>query len=327
VFSLRIEGVAMLVIQKLTKHFERETGFFSGGRKETVRAVDGVSFSLKRGETLGLVGESGSGKTTLGRLIIRLIEPTAGKILFEGRDITAYSRNEMREIRRHMQIIFQDPYSSLNPRLSIRAILEEPLEIFGIKSKERMETIERLLQWVGMDQECLRRFPHEFSGGQRQRIGIARALSLNPGLVVADEPVSALDVSIQAQVVNLLLDLQKKLNLSYLFISHDISVVRHMSHRIAVMYLGGIVEIGESSRICDFPLHPYTRALLAAVPDISDEGARGAPGLAGDIPNPVNPPTGCAFHPRCPEAQDICSREMPSLRDQDDGHAVSCHMV
>jgi oligopeptide/dipeptide ABC transporter ATP-binding protein len=317
----------MLVIEELTKYFERRSGFLSGGVRETIKAVEKVSFSLARGETLGLVGESGSGKTTLGRLIMRLIEPTAGKILFEEKDLTRCSRGEMRDMRRNMQIIFQDPYSSLNPRLSIRAILEEPLEIFGVKREERKEKVEELLEWVGMDPECLKRFPHEFSGGQRQRIGIARALSLNPRLIVADEPVSALDVSIQAQIVNLLLDLQKKLDLSYIFISHDISVVRYMSHRIAVMYLGGIVEIGESAKVCDSPLHPYTKALIAAVPDIADTAATESPRLAGDIPNPVTPPPGCTFHPRCPQAGAICSREKPSLVAKDDGQAASCHFV
>jgi peptide/nickel transport system ATP-binding protein len=292
-----------------------------------VRAVDGVDFAVGPGETLGLVGESGCGKTTTGRAVARLIEPTAGEIRFEGQDIAALKRGALAPVRRNLQIIFQDPYSSLNPRHTVGRIVAMPLEVNGIEPPGGIKRrVQELLERVGLNPEHYNRYPHEFSGGQRQRIGIARALALEPRFIVADEPVSALDVSIQAQIINLLRQLQRDLGLSYLFIAHDLAVVRHFSHRVAVMYLGKIVELGDREAIFESPAHPYTVALLSAVPDVS---AFGTPSkrirLEGDVPTPVAPPSGCRFRTRCWKAQEICAREEPPLSSKPGGQLAACH--
>ncbi len=310
----------LLQAENLTKHFRTRSGL--------VRAVDGVSFDLREGETLALVGESGCGKSTTARLVLRLIEPTAGTVQFEGRDITAIPGAELRRLRRRMQIVFQDPFASLNPRMTVGATLDEPLRLhrYG-NAARRKDRVTELLGLVGLSQEHAARYPHEFSGGQRQRVGIARALALEPALVVCDEPVSALDVSVQAQVVNLLGDLQARLGLSYLFIAHDLAVVKHVATRVAVMYLGRIVETAARDELFARPLHPYTRALLAAIPrpDPAQKLARQVPG--GDVPSPLDPPPGCHFHTRCPFAADRCRTEVPTLRQVAPAHLTACHFA
>jgi oligopeptide transport system ATP-binding protein len=313
--------------EKLTKFFTVRKGIFGRGR--FVRAVDDVSFYLRNGETLGLVGESGCGKSTLGRTVLRLIEPTYGRIFFESKEITGLSQRELRPLRRRMQIVFQDPYSSLNPRMTVRAIVGEALSIHKLVSSRSEEEakVEALLRRVGLRAEAMNRYPHEFSGGQRQRIGIARALAVEPRFIVCDEPISALDVSIQAQIVNLLLDLQEEYRLSYLFISHDLKVVEYVSHRVAVMYLGKIVELAPSASLYEKRHHPYTRALLSAIPVPDPQRRRLRVLLEGDVPSPIDPPSGCAFHPRCPRAEPgKCDVETPPLRELEPGtrHRVAC---
>jgi oligopeptide/dipeptide ABC transporter ATP-binding protein len=294
---------------------------------QAVRAVDGVDLNVSHSATLGLVGESGCGKSTLGRLILALEKPTSGRVFVEGTDVNALSRTKLKELRARMQIIFQDPYSSLNPRRTIQSALEEPLVIHGMGTrKERKARVFHLMEEVGLRPEYATRYPHEFSGGQRQRIGIARALALNPSLIVADEPVSALDVSIRSQVINLLEDLQEKYGLTYIFISHDLSVVEHISDRVAVMYLGKIFEIGPKEEIFDHPVHPYTEALLSAVPTLDPATRRKRIVLEGDVPSPISPPSGCRFHPRCRYRIDVCSREEPGLKDVGHGHEAACHV-
>ena len=316
------EAAELVGVRGLVKHFPVE------GSDDVVRAVDGVTFEILQGETLGLVGESGCGKSTVGRCILRLIEPSAGEVKFEGRDVRAMGGRELRELRREMQIIFQDPYASLNPRMRVRDIIGEPLLIHGMKEKEeRRARVGELLRRVGLDPDYMNRYPHEFSGGQRQRIGIARALALNPKLIVADEPVSALDVSVQAQVVNLLQDLQAEFGLTYLFISHGLAIVEHISTRVAVMYLGRIVEVASAAELYGEPLHPYTQALLSAIP-IPDPGRkRERIILTGDVPTPINPPSGCRFRTRCPAAIPECAQIDPDLREISPNHTAACIRV
>ncbi len=317
---------SLLEIKQLKKHFPIRGGVFSKTIGH-VYAVDGISFTLYKGETLGLVGESGCGKSTTGRTILRLIEPTAGEIKFEGQDITELEKGDMRALRREMQIIFQDPYASLNPRMTVGSIVGEPLEIHKIaKGAKKNERVVSLLEKVGLRPEDTRKYPHEFSGGQRQRIGIARALALNPKLIVCDEPVSALDVSIQAQVINLLEDLQEEFGLSYLFIAHNLNVVEHISNRVAVMYLGKIVEVASDIELYSNPQHPYTEALLSAVPVPDPTAKKKRVILQGDVPSPINPPSGCHFHTRCPVKEKICEEVEPEFKELDGGHWVACHL-
>ncbi len=320
----------LLEVRDLVKHFPVGGGFFKRA-EGTVRAVDGVSFSLRRGETLGLVGESGCGKTTTGRCILQLERPTRGQIIFEGTDLATHSEKQLRELRRHMQVIFQDPYSSLNPRMTIGQILAEPLKVHRLVSGKaaREKRIHELLTQVGLLPQHAQRYPHQLSGGQRQRVGIARALAMEPSLIICDEPVSALDVSIQAQIINLLEELQSRLGLTYLFIAHDLSVVRHISDRVVVMYLGKVVEVADRQTLYEAPVHPYTRALLSAVPipDPKIEATRERTVLRGEIPSPLTPPSGCVFHTRCPRAEARCSAEIPRLREIDPGHWGACHLV
>ncbi len=317
---------SLLKVKNLVKHFPVKGGVFSK-TVDKVHAVDGVSFEIASGETLGMVGESGCGKSTTGRCVLRLIAPTSGQIWFDGKDVTDVSTVQLRGLARDMQIIFQDPYASLNPRMTVGAIVGEALIIHKLaaSAQERDDRVVELLETVGLHPDHLRRYPHEFSGGQRQRIGIARALAVKPRLIICDEPVSALDVSIQAQVINLLEDLQEKMGLTYLFIAHDLSVVEHISQRVAVMYLGRIVEIAPSRDLYTTPRHPYTEALLSAVPIPDPTVKRKRVVLEGDVPNPINPPAGCHFHPRCPRAQERCKIEAPVLREMAPGCQAACH--
>ncbi len=321
-------GDVLLEVRDLKMYFPVTSGIIFQRKVADVKAVDGVTFSIRKGETLGLVGESGCGKTTTGRAILQLYKPTEGNIIFEGKDLTQLSGSEMRAMRRKIQVIFQDPYGSLNPRMTCGDIVGEPLTVHKLTSNkgEYRDRVSELLEVVGLNPYMADRYPHEFSGGQRQRIGIARALAVNPSFIVCDEPVSALDVSIQAQVINLLEDLQERFDLTYLFIAHDLSVVRHISDRVAVMYLGHIVELADRFELYENPLHPYTKALLSAVPipDPAIEATRERIILTGDVPSPVNPPPGCVFHTRCPVAIDDCQIEMPRLREVSPEHWVAC---
>jgi oligopeptide transport system ATP-binding protein len=318
--------MSLLEIRDLKKHFPVGQALFSRN-KDVLKAVDGVTLSVEEGETLGLVGESGCGKSTLGRAILRLIEPTSGEVSFEGKNLLAMSQRELRDMRRQMQIIFQDPYASLNPRMRVGDIVGEGLEIHKIaKGKAKRDRVIELLRQVGLREDHYGRYPHEFSGGQRQRIGIARALGVGPKFIVCDEPVSSLDVSIQAQIINLLQELQEKMHLTYLFISHDLRVVEHISHRVAIMYLGKVVEIAQSDTIYQDAKHPYTRALLSSVPIPDMDGKKERVLLQGDVPSPVNPPSGCAFHPRCAYRAPICDQMEPPLDFDADFHGVACHV-
>ncbi|MER3420115.1 MAG: peptide ABC transporter substrate-binding protein [Chloroflexota bacterium] len=323
-------GEILVDVQDLKMYFPVTAGLIFQRKVADVKAVDGVTFQIKRGETLGLVGESGCGKSTTGRAILQLYRPTAGRVLFDGVDLTKLKGGDLRRFRRRMQMIFQDPYASLNPRMSVGSIIAEPLAIHNLaKGKARKERVQELLSVVGLNPYYANRYPHEFSGGQRQRIGIARALAVEPDFIVCDEPVSALDVSIQAQIINLLEDLQDRFGLTYLFIAHDLSVVRHISDRVAVMYLGHIVELADRNELYEHPLHPYTKALLSAVPipDPAIEAKRERIILTGDVPSPLRPPPGCVFHTRCPIAIDECRERIPEWRNVGSDHWVACHRV
>ena len=326
---MTVENDVLVRVENLKKYFPITRGVFQRHVGD-IKAVDGVSFFVRRSETLGLVGESGCGKTTTGRTLLQLYRPTAGHAYFEGQDLSTMKGEELRRMRRRMQMIFQDPYASLNPRMTIGSIIGEPLEVHKIaKGKEKRERVQELLRLVGLNPYFINRYPHEFSGGQRQRIGVARALALNPDFIVCDEPVSSVDVSIQAQIVNLLEDLQEQFGMAYLFIAHDLSMVRHISSRVAVMYLGKIVELTGRAELYENPLHPYTQALLSAVPipDPVVEERRQRIILEGDVPSPANPPEGCNFNPRCPVVMDICKKEEPEFKEVGGEHWVACHRV
>ena len=317
----------LLEVRNLKKYYSVKSGFLNKDRR-SVKAVDGINLSVKQGEILGIVGESGCGKSTFGRSILRLIEPTSGEVIFEGTNICGLKKEEMRLKRREMQIVFQDPGASLNPRLTVGEIIGEPLEVFHIcEGKEKEERIYKLMDLVGINRAYINRFPHEFSGGQRQRLGIARALAVNPKLIICDEPVSALDVSIRAQVLNLMKELKDKLNLTYIFISHDLSVVHHICDRVAVMYLGRVVEIADKKQIYENPVHPYTKALLSAIPMPDPEVKRERIILQGDVPSPIDPPSGCHFHKRCPYAKKECSETVPTFVTVEPGHQVLCWLA
>ncbi|MGL4619305.1 ABC transporter ATP-binding protein [Chroococcidiopsis sp.] len=324
------KSATLLKIRDLQVYFPIYKGIILQKQVGWIKAVDGLNFDIKRGETLGLVGESGCGKSTTGRAILQLIRPTHGQVYFEDTELTQLTGESLRQIRQQMQMIFQDPYASLNPRMTVGDIVSEPLEIFGLATgRDKQQQVNRLLEMVGLTPDFIHRYPHEFSGGQRQRIVIARALAVRPDFIVCDEPIAALDVSIQAQIVNLMQSLQSELGLTYLFIAHDLSVVRHISDRIAVMYLGKIVELADRNALYEKPLHPYTQALLSAIPipDPQIEAKRDRIVLQGDVPSPTNPPSGCRFHTRCPIAIDVCSQQEPEFRDMGGGHYVACHLA